>query len=83
VLCIIIAVVIVIIVILVIILCVWVFYLNVCLCTMYMPGAHGGQKRAWDALGLELASALANNIESSLLSLFFFIFFFASDTRSF
>lgn len=53
-LCIIIAVVIVIIVILVIILCVWVFYLNVCLCTMYMPGAHTGYKRMLGPLEWEL-----------------------------
>lgn len=52
------------------------FCLHVFLCTTRVPGAHGGQKRAWDALGLELASALANNIEPSLLSLFFFYFFF-------
>jgi hypothetical protein len=28
------------------ILCVWVFVLDVCLCTVCVPGAHGGQKTA-------------------------------------
>ena len=39
------------------ILCVWVFCLHVCLCTMCMPGAYEGQKRASDALELELQTA--------------------------
>lgn len=26
------------------ILCVWMFYLHACLCTMYIPGTHRGQR---------------------------------------
>lgn len=36
------------------VLCVWVFWLRVCLCTVYMSGAHRGQERVLDALRLEL-----------------------------
>lgn len=34
--------------------CVWIVCLSVCLCTMYMPGAHKCRKRTWDRLELEL-----------------------------
>lgn len=34
--------------------CVWIVCLPVCLCTMYMPGAHKCRKRTWDHLELEL-----------------------------
>ena len=37
-----------------VILCMHVFGLHVCMCTMCMPGAHGGQKRALDLLELQL-----------------------------
>ena len=33
---------------------VWLFFLHVCLCTVCMPDAHGGQRRALDLLKLEL-----------------------------
>lgn len=36
------------------ILCVFVFCLHVCICTIYMPGSHGVQKRVSDPLELEL-----------------------------
>ena len=34
--------------------CVLMFCLHVCLCTMYMPGALGGQNRVADPLELKL-----------------------------
>lgn len=37
-----------------IILCVLMFRLHVCLCTMHMPGALGGQNRTADPLELKL-----------------------------
>lgn len=36
------------------ILCAWVFFLHVCLHTMYMPGTYGGHKKVSDLLELEL-----------------------------
>ena len=36
------------------------FYLHVCICTMYMPGIHGGQKGAWDPLELEIQVVVGN-----------------------
>jgi hypothetical protein len=38
-----------------------VFCLHVCLCTMYMPRAHRGQKRVSDPLELELQIVWAGN----------------------
>lgn len=34
--------------------CVWLFWIHTCLCTIYMPGACRGQRRASDPLQLEL-----------------------------
>lgn len=36
------------------ILCIWVLYIHICVCSMRMSGAHGGQKRTLDSLELEL-----------------------------
>lgn len=33
--------------------------LHVCMCTVYLPGAHGGQMRAWDHLEQELQMAMS------------------------
>lgn len=34
--------------------CVWLFWIHICLCTIYMPGDCRGQRRASDSLQLEL-----------------------------
>lgn len=39
-----------------------VFCLQICLCTTYMPDAHGGQKSTLDALELELQSWAATGV---------------------
>jgi hypothetical protein len=44
------------------ILCVWLFCLHVYLCTMYVPGAQGGQKRALDSLELKLQTVVSHSV---------------------
>jgi hypothetical protein len=46
----------------VVVICVWVVYVYVCLCTMCVPGAHGGQKRAPDPLDLELEMVVMHHV---------------------
>lgn len=38
------------------------FCLNVCLCSICVPGIHGGQKRALDALELELGIVVNHHV---------------------
>lgn len=38
------------------------FCLRVCLCTRFVPGASGGQKRALDLLELELPAVMSHNM---------------------
>lgn len=45
-----------------IIFCVLMFYLHVCLCTVYMPGALGGQNRVADLLELKLRMAVCHHV---------------------
>lgn len=42
--------------------CVWLFFLHVFMCTMYVPGAQRGQRRVWDPLELELAMVVSRNV---------------------
>jgi hypothetical protein len=38
------------------------FWLHICLCAMYMPGAKGGQKRAPDPLELEFQMVVTYHV---------------------
>lgn len=46
------------------ILCAWVSHLHVCMCTTYMPGACGGQKRVLDPLKIELQMFVSSCVSS-------------------
>lgn len=37
------------------------FSLNICMCTVYVLGAHGGQKRTPDTLELDLQVAVSHH----------------------
>ena len=43
---------------------VWAFCLHVCLCTTYMPGAYGVQKRVLDPLELELQTVVSHHVDA-------------------
>lgn len=43
---------------------IWVFCLNVCLCTSFMPGTCRGQMRASGPLELELYTAMSCNVDT-------------------
>lgn len=40
--------------------CAWLFCLDACRCTMWMPGAHGGKKGALEPLGLKLQKCVGH-----------------------